>query len=201
MAQKADSWISLPLNPGYACLSVISRPIEFQHMIIIRAANDQDACLLPDIERSSGEIFRQSPGLEWIADDAVQSQEQHRALIADGIALVAEAQGAGIAAFLNGEVAPDALHIWQIAVHRDQQRHGIGRKLIEAAQQFAIDHGIKALTLTTFRNVPWNEPYYRRLGFVTLDSVELDPRLEAILRSEEQAGMPIAQRCAMRKSF
>jgi N-acetylglutamate synthase-like GNAT family acetyltransferase len=73
--------------------------------------------------------------------------------------------------------------------------------LIEAAQQFAIDHGIKALTLTTFRNVPWNEPYYRRLGFVTLDSTELNPRLKAILRSEGQAGMPIAQRCAMRKSF
>jgi GNAT superfamily N-acetyltransferase len=170
-------------------------------MIIIRAANDQDTPLLPDIERSSGEIFRQSPGLEWIADDTVQSQEQHRALIADGIALVAEVQGAGLAAFLNGEVAPDALHIWQITVHRDQQRQGIGRTLIEAAQQLAIDRGITALTLTTFRNVPWNEPYYRRLGFVTLDSVELNPRLEAILRSEGQAGMPIAQRCAMRKSL
>jgi GNAT superfamily N-acetyltransferase len=168
-------------------------------MIIIRAANDQDAFLLPDIERSSGEIFRQSPGLEWIADDAVQSQEQHRALIADGIALVAEVQGAGIAAFLNGEVAPDALHIWQIAVHRDRQRHGIGRTLIEAAQRFAIDHGTGALTLTTFRNVPWNEPYYRRLGFVALDSTEINPRLAAILHSEGQAGMPVAQRCAMRK--
>jgi GNAT superfamily N-acetyltransferase len=170
-------------------------------MIIIRAANDRDTPLLPAIERSSGEIFRQSPGLEWIADDTVQSQEQHRALIANGIALVAEVQGAGIAAFLNGEAAPDALHIWQIAVHRDRQRHGIGRKLIEAAQQVAIDRGIKALTLTTFRNVPWNEPYYRRLGFVSLDSTELNPRLKAILRSEGQAGMPTAQRCAMRKSL
>jgi GNAT superfamily N-acetyltransferase len=170
-------------------------------MIVIRAANDRDASLLPDIERSSGEIFRQWPGLEWIADDTVQSQEQHRALIADGIALVAEVQGAGIAAFLNGEVAPDALHIWQIAVHRDRQRNGIGRTLIEAAQQLAIDRGIKTLTLTTFRNVPWNEPYYRRLGFVTLDSVELNPRLKAVLHAEGQAGMPIAQRCAMQKSL
>jgi GNAT superfamily N-acetyltransferase len=170
-------------------------------MIIIRIATDHDASLLPDIERSSGEIFRQWPGLEWIADDTVQSQQQHRALIADGIALVAEVQGAGIAAFLNGEMTPDALHILQIAVHRDQQRQSIGRKLIEAAQQLAIDRGIKALTLTTFRNVPWNEPYYRRLGFVTLASTELNPRLKAILHSEGQAGMPIAQRCAMRKFF
>ena len=170
-------------------------------MIVIRAANDRDTPLLPGIERSSGEIFRQWPGLEWIADDVVQSQEQHRALIADGIALVAEVQGAGIAAFLNGEVTPDALHILQIAVHRDRQRRGIGRTLIEAVQQVAIDHGTKALTLTTFRNVPWNEPYYRRLGFVTLDSTEINPRLAAILDAEGRAGMPVAQRCAMRKSL
>lgn len=168
-------------------------------MINIRPAKDRDASLLPEIERSSGEIFRQLPGLEWIADDKVQSEEQHRALIADGLAIVADVQGFGIAAFLNGELTPDALHIWQIAVHRDQQGHGIGRELIEAAQQVAADHGINALTLTTFREVPWNEPYYQRLGFVTLDDEDLGPRLRAVLNSEGQAGLPMEQRCAMRK--
>ncbi|WP_416339717.1 GNAT family N-acetyltransferase [Paracoccus sp. (in: a-proteobacteria)] len=168
-------------------------------MISIRPASDRDAPLLPEIERSSGEIFRQSPGLEWIADDTVQSEEQHRALIANGLAFVAEVQGYRVAAFLNGEVTPDALHIWEIAVHRDQQGHGIGRRLIEAAQQFAADHGINALTLTTFREVPWNEPYYQRLGFSTLDCEELSPRLRAVLDAEGQAGLPTARRCAMRK--
>lgn len=168
-------------------------------MLSIRPATDCDAALLPEIERSSGEIFRQLPGLAWIADDKVQSEKQHRALIADGLAIVADVQGFGIAAFLNGEVTPDAVHIWQIAVHRDQQSQGIGRKLIEAAQQFAADHGIHALTLTTFREVPWNEPYYQRLGFVTLDDEDLGPRLRAVLNAEGQAGIPLEQRCAMRK--
>ena len=168
-------------------------------MISIRPANDSDVPLLPDIERSSGEIFRQWPGLEWIAEDDVQSKEQHRALITDGVAFVAELQGYGIAAFLNGEVTPHALHIWQMAVHRDQHRRGIGRKLMEAAQQFATDHGIDALTLTTFREVPWNEPYYHRLGFITLDCEDLDPRMKAILEAEEHAGLPTTMRCAMKK--
>jgi GNAT superfamily N-acetyltransferase len=170
-------------------------------MINIRPANDRDAPFLPEIERSSGEIFRQSPGLEWIADDKVQTEEQHRALIASGFAFIAERQSFGIVAFLNGEVTPDALHIWQIAVHRDQQRHGIGRKLIDAAQQLAVDLGIKAVTLTTFREVPWNEPYYKRLGFITLDCEDLRPRLRAVLDAEGKAGLPMAQRCAMRKSL
>jgi GNAT superfamily N-acetyltransferase len=168
-------------------------------MMTIRPARDCDAPGLPGIERSSGEIFRQSPGLEWIADDTVQSEEQHRALIATGVAFVADLPGHGIAAFLNGEVMPDALHIWQIAVHRDRQGRGIGRKLIEAAEQFAADHEIPALTLTTFRDVPWNEPYYQRLGFVTLERGDLGSRLRAVLDAEEQAGMPAARRCAMRK--
>lgn len=167
----------------------------------IRPANTCDIHLLPEIERSSGEIFRQWPGLEWIADDEVQSEEQHKALITNGLALVAEVQGFGIAAFVNGQVTPDALHIWQMAVHRDQQGHGIGRQLIEAVQRSAVDLGINALTLTTFREVPWNEPYYRRLGFITLDSKELCPRLTAILSAEGQAGLPTALRCAMRKAL
>ena len=165
----------------------------------IRLASGCDAPLLPEIERSSGEKFRQLPGLEWIADDEVQSAEQHRVLIADGVAFVTEVEGCGIVAFLNGEVMSDALHIWQMAVHRDQQGRGIGRKLLEAAQQFAIDHAINALTLTTFRDVPWNEPCYQRLGFITLGCEDLGPRLRAVLHAEGQAGLPIAYRCAMRK--
>jgi GNAT superfamily N-acetyltransferase len=168
-------------------------------MINIRPANDCDVPLLPEIERSSGEIFRKWTGLEWIADDVVQSEAQHRALIIDGVAFVAELQDYGVAAFLNGEVAPDALHIWQMAVHRDQQRRGIGLKLIEAAQQLTTEHGIKSLTLTTFRDVPWNEIYYQRLGFITLEREGLNPRLKAILNAEEQVGLPATQRCAMRK--
>ncbi|MBK3777048.1 GNAT family N-acetyltransferase [Azospirillum aestuarii] len=170
-------------------------------MIRIRPARACDAPLLPEIERSAGEAFRQWTGLEWIADDDVQSEERHRALIAHGIALVADLEGCGIAAFLNGEATPDALHIWQVAVHRDQHRRGIGRMLMEAAQHHAADHGVHSLTLTTFRDVPWNEPYYRRLGFITLDGENLGPRLSAVLDAEEQSGLPTAQRCAMRKTF
>lgn len=168
-------------------------------MINIRPATGKDAPFLPGIERSSGEIFRQWAGLEWIADDDVQSEEQHRALIAHGVALVAEVQGHGIAGFLNGEMMPDALHIRQMSVHRDQQGQGIGRQLLEAAAQFAIGRGIGALTLTTFRDVAWNEPFYRKSGFVTLAREDVPPWLQAILDAEVQAGLPAAQRCAMRK--
>ena len=170
-------------------------------MIHIRAATERDACGLPEIERSAGAAFRTWAGLEWIADDAVQSPDQHRALVAHGVALVAEVQAGEIAGFLNGELAPDALHIWQVAVRHDQQGRGIGQRLMEAVQPLALQRGVNSLTLTTFRDVPWNEPYYQRLGFRTLQEGELNQRLKGILAREAQAGLPVEQRCAMRKSL
>ncbi len=166
-------------------------------MISIRAALKRDADVLPEVERSSGAVFREYPGLEWIADDDVQSADQHRALISQGIALVAEEPSAGTVGFLNGEFTQDGLHIWQIAVRLDWQGQGIGQRLIAAAREIAVERGAKALTLTTFRDVPWNEPYYQRQGFRTLAEGSITSRLREILERERQAGMPIERRCTM----
>ncbi|WP_040485064.1 GNAT family N-acetyltransferase [Lutibaculum baratangense] len=168
-------------------------------MATIRHASLRDADELPEIERSSGEIYRGVPGLEWIADDDVQSAELHRRLITEGVAFVAEEELRGRVGFLNGELAPDGLHIWQLAVHPACQRRGIGRRLIEAAETLAASRGANALTLTTFRDVPWNEPYYRRLGFRTLPASEVGSRLRLILQKERQGGLPMDRRCAMMK--
>ena len=166
-------------------------------MITIRATSDGDAELLPEIERSSGTLFRDWAGLEWIADDRVQSPEQHRTLVYTGVSLVAEDHAHRIVGFLNGEMAPDALHIYQVAVHPGHQRQGIGRRLIERAQEIAAEHGVNVLTLTTFRDVPWNQPYYLRLGFETMPDAALNARLRAVLDRERAAGLPSEQRCAM----
>ena len=167
-------------------------------MITIRPATASDADALPAIERASGALFRGWPGLEWIADDGVQSAEKHRELIAQGIALVAVEDGRPVA-FLNAELTDDdALHIWQIAVELLHQRQGIGRRLIEAACVIAETLGAQALTLTTFRDVPWNEPYYRRLGFGLIAADDLSPRLRSILDREALAGLPPERRCAMK---
>ncbi len=135
--------------------------------------------------------------MEWIANDHVQSEDEHRVFIASGVALVAEHEDQGLVAFLNAAFVSNELHIWQIAVHRDHQGQSIGRTLIAAARRVAIENGARALTLTTFRDVPWNEPYYKRLGFKTLAAGDIPPHLAEILDKEAQAGLPPEQRCAM----
>ena len=50
----------------------------------------------------------------------------------------------------------------------DFQCQGAGRKLLLMAVEHARDRALYGLTLTTFRELPWNEPFYQRMGFGTL---------------------------------
>ena len=165
--------------------------------VLIRLAKPEDAPLLPDIERSAGHLFRQIPGLEWIAEDHVMTVDQHLTAIVARSAWVA-CEGEAPVGFLSAERTVNILHICEVSVLTSVMGRGIGRLLIEAAIAAARASGLSTLTLTTFRDVPWNEPYYQRLGFETVAADDLDQRLISILTDEISAGLPGDRRCAMR---
>jgi hypothetical protein len=54
--------------------------------------------------------------------------------------------------------------------------------------------------LTTFAHVPWNAPYYARLGFAVLTSDELGPELRATREGERWLD-ELQPRVAMRRSL
>jgi GNAT superfamily N-acetyltransferase len=166
--------------------------------IIIRLAEAADAPLLPAVERSAGEAFRAIDDLAWVADTADLSVEGYAALIAAGAAWVATDQAGTVVGFLCGEVFDDELHIWELAVNHASQRAGLGKRLLDTATSWAAGNGARHLTLTTFREVAWNEPFYQRAGFRTLPDHELGPRLADTLRREIANGLPGERRCAMR---
>ncbi|MFT3978231.1 MAG: GNAT family N-acetyltransferase [Sphingomonas bacterium] len=169
-------------------------------MFTIRKAQPSDAAKLPAIERSAGEAFRQIAHLAWIADDEVQSVERHLELIGQGTAWVA-LDDDGPVGFLSAEADHDRLHIWELAVRHDRQGRGIGRRLVETACSWAGEQRFASVTLTTFRQISWNEPFYRSVGFRTLEDEELTPALAAILRHEVEIGLPGSERCAMRRTL
>lgn len=164
----------------------------------IRFATLADTSLLPDIERSSGEAFRDIADLAWIADDDVTSAERHAALVDRGTVWAATGPDGTLVGFLSAELQQNALHIWQMSVLSDQQRKGIGRALIGSAEGWADINQLTALTLTTFCNVAWNAPFYQSCGFKIINP-ERHPMLLATLEAERRAGLPFEQRCAMLK--
>lgn len=57
-------------------------------------------------------------------------------------------------------------HLEQLSVHPDHGGRGIGRALLRAGIEWAGAHGYRELTLVTYREVPWNGPFYASEGFV-----------------------------------
>jgi GNAT superfamily N-acetyltransferase len=164
---------------------------------IVRLARPADAIFLPDVERSAALAFRALPDLGWKPGAFVDSVEEHLATIARGTLWVAEERGS-VVGFLTADIAGDELHIDEFNVRLDRQGQGIGRQLIAAAVNDARSRKLEAVTLTTFRTVTWNGPFYEGAGFKVLSGRDISARLQAILDLEVEHGLPREKRCAMR---
>ncbi|MFF4343276.1 hypothetical protein ACFY00_25515 [Kitasatospora sp. NPDC001540] len=55
------------------------------------------------------------------------------------------------------------------------------------------------LTLSTFRSVPWNVPYYLRIGFREVPPAELTPALRQLPAEEAAFGLDPAGRVCLRR--
>ncbi|MGF6113488.1 GNAT family N-acetyltransferase [Pseudomonas frederiksbergensis] len=165
--------------------------------ITLRRALLSDAATLPAIERSAAALFRNDPSLAWLADSPVTDAQQHLRAIETADVWVALSADGALAGFLSAEQVDDQLHVQELSVSQHFQGRGIGRKLLLVAIEHTRQRELRSLTLTTFRDVPWNEGFYRRLGFKTLSLAETSPRLLAILREEVAHGLPGERRCAM----
>ncbi|MEW2631365.1 GNAT family N-acetyltransferase [Streptomyces sp. NPDC048389] len=166
----------------------------------IRPAEEAELPLLQDIERAAGEPFR-ALGMAAIADDeppSLAELDRHRR---DGHAWVATDDAARIAAYLICDAVDGAAHVEQVSVHPCAARRGVGRALIGHLAQRAPAEGLTALTLTTFSEVPWNAPYYARLGFHVLAESELTPGLRGIRRAEARHGLDRWPRVCMRREL
>ena len=93
----------------------------------------------------------------------------------------------------------DAVHLEEIDVHPDHGRHGLGAKLVLQVCEWASDHGYRSVTLTTFRDVPWNRPFYARLGFDVVPPDQLSIALRAVIDDETRRGLDPSRRVAMRR--
>ncbi|GGO17403.1 GCN5 family N-acetyltransferase [Microbispora rosea subsp. aerata] len=92
-------------------------------------------------------------------------------------------------------------HLEQIAVHPRHGRQGIGGRLLDAVCAEARRAGAAAVTLTTFRDVPWNAPWYARRGFRVVEPHEWGPKLAELVERERALGIEVAPRVVMRKDF
>jgi GNAT superfamily N-acetyltransferase len=162
----------------------------------LRLARPDDAEAMPGIESAAARSFADLPDYAHLDLTGTRNSDGFRRLIRKGHCLVVHV-GEVMAGYLVAEPFSRELHIWQMDVAPQFQRRGIGAGLVRAGQIDARNTGFRAMTLTTFRDVVWNGPFYAGLGFQEVTAIDAHPRLAGELANEADDGLPAERRCAM----
>lgn len=163
----------------------------------ITTARPGDLPLLPSIELAAATLLAghapQSVLTETTSLDVLTHAQR------DGRLWVARADeipvGFAHVELLEATVA----HLEEIDVHPDYGRRGLGRRLVQAVCAWAATAGHQSVTLTTFRDLPWNRPFYERLGFEVIAPEHLSAALRSVVQSETRRGLDPTRRVAMRR--
>lgn len=165
---------------------------------IVRAPRRDELELLRSIEREAGRTFA-AIGMTRVGADEPLPGDEFETFRAAGRAWVAVGDDDAPVAYLLSAVLDNCAHIEQVSVAPSHARRGVGAALIEHLAAIARSEGRAALTLTTFRDVPWNGPYYERLGFAIVEALDQGPELAAVVAREAHSIPSSAARVAMRR--
>jgi GNAT superfamily N-acetyltransferase len=165
--------------------------------VVVRVAAPKDFASLRDIERAAGRLFTEI-GMDEIASDEPPSLDALSQYSDRGHAWVLVDDQDSPVGFALVDVVDGCAHIEQLSIHPRHHRRGYGRVLIHQIATWAQDRGMPAVTLTTFRDVPWNAPYYERCGFHELTETELSPGLAEVRARETDHGLDPRTRVCMR---
>lgn len=166
------------------------------HRILL--ARPEHVAALPEIERAAADIYPETvlPSALREQTTSIEDFERARQL---GLLWVAVASDGKSVGFALVEEHGMNLHLDELDVHPDHQRGGIGTALLEAVCHAAQQGGYQGVTLTTYADIPWNAPWYERLGFQVVRPEQVGPELSATVQSEIQRGFDPKLRVAMMK--
>jgi len=165
----------------------------------ITAARLQDLLRLSAIELAAARLL-EGHAPESVLNETTSLDVLKQAQL-DGRLWVALADGVPVG-FAHVEVIePEAVHLEEIDVHPEHGRRGLGARLVLRVCEWAAVHRYGSVTLTTFREVPWNMPFFAKLGFVIVPPEQLSASLIAIVDDEARRGLDPLRRVVMKRQF
>ena len=167
----------------------------------IRLAEPDDIPSLASVERRAARLFegwRARTGLTPQFLDNVSSVEKLEEARQRGHLWVATRDGE-VVGFAQAMILDGVAHLDEIDVIPEHMRKGVGSRLVETVCQWAGNAGYSKITLSTFRDVPWNAPYYEKLGFHVVST--LTPALQELVDEQATWGLEPSLRVVMRRSL
>lgn len=162
----------------------------------IRPVRREELPKLQLIEQAAGRLFANTLHA-WIDGDEGMGLATFEHWFVHGKIWVAvdeadEPVGFAIARELDGNA-----YLHELDVDPNHGRRGLGARLIDTVATWARENDYPAVTLATCVHIPWNAPYYTRLGFRMLREEELGPGLQAVRDHEIEAGWAPDDRVCM----
>ena len=166
----------------------------------LRLARPDEVGRLHEIEEKAGERFN---GLDIFDADLSSSfplEEMVRLIKLDQVWVACDSNDLPVGMIL-GSVRCGNGYIEELDILPEHGRRGLGSKLIEQVCKWASEQGCSAVDLSTFRDVPWNGPFYRKHGFRDLYQHEWTADMPVLREIETAQGLDPAARVFMRREL
>ena len=147
-------------------------------MTEVRIAKKNEISQLPSIEKSADLLFEEAEIRNLPPAAGVEALRSSKCILVIGN----PPKG-----FIRIDEVGSNAHIEQLSVGRNSMGKGLGGKLLEAGIDWAKEKGYSRITLITFKNIPWNGPFYKKHGFHELSNIS--DCLKKLRKHEKEIGL------------
>jgi len=167
----------------------------------VRLANADDAERINVIETEACSRFTETDLFEKLIDE----ERKIRTFDREHLRELIEKQQVWVAChcelpvgFAICSIFGDTAFVDEIDVMTAHGRRGLATALIQQACEWARKRGLVSMDLSTFIQIPWNAPFYTKLGFEVVPPEQWTEGIKAIRRAETDVGLPMESRVIMR---
>src|SRR5512132_4263651 len=166
----------------------------------VRLARPDEVPRLRAIEDAAGRIFSGLGLIDEALDVSFPLEDMAR-LVGMGQVWVGCLEDNLPVGMVIASAREGAVYVEEMDVLPAHGRRGLGARLLARVCEWAEAQGHPAVTLSTFRDVPWNGPFYRKHGFRDLQPEEWTPGMRAIREQEARHGLAVEARVFMRREL
>ena len=139
--------------------------------LTIRPIREDEFPLLPQMERAADQRYIDAG---FFSDEDIGPDDFQEARYTQGgpTFMAVDASDTPMGFVHMGEMS-QGHHIEELSVLVEHGRKGVGTALVQHVIERARAAGVFAVTLATDIHVPWNAPYYEKLGFEAVSPMAL----------------------------
>jgi GNAT superfamily N-acetyltransferase len=166
----------------------------------LRRARPDERDRIQNIEDLAGTRFSGTDLVDESLDVSFPPEDLVRLIDAGQVWVACDATDTAVGMVI-ASVREGAVYVEEMDVLAEHGCRGLGAGLLDAVCTWAQAQEHPAVTLSTFRDVPWNGPFYRKHGFADLTPAAWTPGMHVIREQEARHGLRTEARVFMRRNL